>query len=381
MKLPGLLHRTARLLMIGCGVALFASQCLAETEVREVREERLMLPVRVAPDKVELLEAFVVRPVGDGKFPVALIVNGSAAKAERPDMHADWLSHLAHDFAHRGWLAASVVWRGYGDSTGAVQDEAGTCAAPEVARFFNAHANDLGQVLNALHSRPDADPATTLGVGISIGGASMLDLAARADHPLTAVVNISGGIYHYNTPGVPASSCDRFNADLVRTMNGFGKTSRVPTLWLYAQNDPYFGPKLMERMLAAYRSGGGMADSVLLPPFEADGHTLFRWQASALTRPEIDRFLRSNRLPAGDRVDLTVFLKGLPPESRQQAALYFHGVPNEKAMAMSAEGGDIYWAHDPHSLDKARDAALSFCRQKTGQSCRISAQNDRLIGF
>jgi dienelactone hydrolase len=378
MKLLELLHRTARLLTIGCGIALFTSQCLAETEVRE---ERLMLPVRVAPDKVELLEAFVVRPVGDGKFPVALIVNGSNGKLEPSDMHADWLSHLAHDFAHRGWLAASVVWRGYGNSTGAVQDEAGTCKAPDVAHYFDAHADDLGQVLNALHSRPDVDPATTLGVGFSIGGASMLDLAARADHPLTAVVNISGGVYHHNaTPGVRASGCDLFDADLVRTMNGFGKTSRVPTLWLYAENDPFFGPKLMERMLVAYRSGGGIADSVLLPPFEKDGHTLFRWQASALTRPEIDRFLRSNRLPAGDRVDLMAFLDGLPPESRQQAMLYFHGVPNEKAMAMSAEGGRVYWAQDAHSPDKARNSALSYCRQKTGQSCRIFAENDRLMG-
>jgi hypothetical protein len=236
-------------------------------------------------------------------------------------------------------------------------------------------------VLNALHSRPDVDPATTLGVGISIGGASMLDLAARADHPLTAVVNISGGVYHHNaTRGVRAPSCDLFDADLIRTMNGFGKTSRVPTLWLYAENDPFFGPKLLERMLAAYRSSGGIADSVLFPPFEKNGHALFRWQASALTRPEIDRFLRNNRLPAGDRVDLTALLKGLPPQSCKQALLYFHGAPNEKAMAMSAEGGDIYWAHDPHSLDKARDTALSSCRKKTGQSCWISAENDRLTG-
>jgi Fe-S cluster assembly iron-binding protein IscA len=79
-------------------------------------------------------------------------------------------------------------------------------------------------------------------------------------------------------------------------------------------------------------------------------------------------------------VDLTAFLEGLPPESRQQAMLYFHGAPNEKAMAMSAEGGKIYWAHDPHSLDEARDTTLAYCRQKTGQSCRISAENDRLTG-
>ncbi|HMB75630.1 MAG TPA: hypothetical protein VKN76_04485, partial [Kiloniellaceae bacterium] len=46
---------------------------------------------------------------------------------------------------------------------------------------------------------------------------------------------------------------------LVAAAAGFGRTARVPTLWLYAENDSYFPPDLSRRMATAYTAAGGKA--------------------------------------------------------------------------------------------------------------------------
>ena len=54
----------------------------------------------------------------------------------------------------------------------------------------------------------------------------------------------------------------------------FGRTARVPMLWIYIENDTFFGPDLSKRMHQAFTSAGGQAEYHLLPPFGNDGHFL-----------------------------------------------------------------------------------------------------------
>ena len=72
-------------------------------------------------------------------------------------------------------------------------------------------------------------------------------VAAAAQQPPggVAVLNFAGG----RGSDKPYSVCD---ADqLVETFGTLGKTVRVPTLWLYAANDHFFGPKLAQRFFKA----------------------------------------------------------------------------------------------------------------------------------
>jgi hypothetical protein len=61
---------------------------------------------------------------------------------------------------------------------------------------------------------------------------------------------------------------------LVAATGEFGRTARVPMLWIYVENDTFFGPALSKRMHQAYTEAGGSAEYHLLPPFGSDGHFL-----------------------------------------------------------------------------------------------------------
>lgn len=336
-------------------------------------------PLSVTIDgHAERLEALIARPAAEGRYPLALIVNGAFPNPK--DSHPAGLAHLAHDFAHRGWLAAVITWRGYGTSTGTVQNDAGTCTAPDPARFIDAHAADLAAAVSSLQARPDVDSAITLGLGISIGGASMLDLAAAPGHPLTAVIDISGGVWHRAKPFEPNPACGPFEDELVRSVSRWGRAA-IPALWLHALNDPWFQPVLVRRMAAAYRQGGCTVDLRMLPPFGTDGHTLYRWEANPLTQPIIDAFLRAHGLPAmsGDEAFAPIAVT-LVDDDKQLLAYYLR-MPTEKALAVPIDHEDgVYLGYAQRSLKATRQQALERCQAISRTDCEVVAENATLVG-
>jgi predicted esterase len=236
----------------------------------------------------------------------------------------------------------------------------------------------LAAALGALRARSDVDPTITLGLGFSIGGVSMLDLAARGDHPLTAVINISGGLYHDAKRFRPNAACSAFERDLVREVSSFGVVG-VPTLWLYAANDPWFSADLISEMLRGYQASGGRTEFTMFPPFGADGHTLYRWEANALTQPKIDNFLRANHLPAmEDAHAFEPLLAALNAQDRDSVERYLLA-PTEKALAVPESGDGAYWYFASRTIEDARHEALEHCRVASAKQCHVVADNRNLI--
>ena len=94
--------------------------------------------------------------------------------------------------------------------------------------------------------------------------------------------------------GKPNNNCapDR----LVETTAEFGRTARVPMLWIYTENDTYFGPALSQRMATAFQAGGGNLEYHLLPPFGHDGHFLVdSADGVRIWTPMVDDFLTRHR--------------------------------------------------------------------------------------
>jgi hypothetical protein len=63
-------------------------------------------------------------------------------------------------------------------------------------------------------------------------------------------------------------------------------------LWIYIENDTFFGPALSKRMHQACTEAGGSAEYHLLPPFGSDGHFLVASpKAIPLWAPLVGTFL------------------------------------------------------------------------------------------
>jgi hypothetical protein len=129
------------------------------------------------------------------------------------------------------------------------------------------------------------------------------------------VVNISGGLRTIYCAGEDA---------LVAAFQQLGTKSRVPNLWIYARNDSFFTPTLVEKIPAAFREGGGSAELVLLPSTGVDGHALFvssngrlRWLA------ELDVFLRSRGLPAWQESDVDALMRKTNPQKSIEISITF----------------------------------------------------------
>ena len=77
----------------------------------------------------------------------------------------------------------------------------------------------------------------------------------------------------------------------------------MPALWLYSENDRYWGPVKPRQWFEGYREQGGLARFVALPPVGHDGHGIFTLQPSAW-HPAVEGFLRRHPKPQATVAEL-----------------------------------------------------------------------------
>jgi dienelactone hydrolase len=131
-------------------------------------------------------------------------------------------------------------------------------------------------------------------VGISTGGWASLALAARNPANVAAIVNFAGGRGGH-AGGRGNAVCGE--ARLVEAAGSYGRTARVPGLWLYSKNDSYFSPALASAMSTAWEAGGGQAELHILPAYRDEGHEIANDQAGwRLWGTTLDRFLLDHRI-------------------------------------------------------------------------------------
>jgi pimeloyl-ACP methyl ester carboxylesterase len=316
------------------------------------------------------LEALIVKPAGiAGRLPIALIAHGSPRDpGDRPKRHARFILPQARDLAHRGWLAVAVMRRGFGGSQGPFA-EGYACAAPDFRKAIETAAEDIEAIRVAVATRPDADGTRVLGLGVSVGGAAMLAWAATRPDSLVGVVNVSGGSGAFKAD----RNCDEDG--LVSAFASFGARSRVPTLWLYAENDSFFGPGLVRRLHGAYTREGGAATLVQFGPVGNDGHKLWDLFAGRmLWLPALDQFLRAQRLPTWDPRPLDTVTRGLSPQQREVMARYL-GAPTEKVLSVSRVRRLAWFWAGSADLQTARQKSLEGCERDSAERCDVVVEN------
>jgi len=354
-------------------VAAFAVLATA-AQAQDFLREPLRIPMAAAGPRG--LEALLVRPSAPGRYPLALISHGSPRSSDdRPDMTPLALLPQATEFARRGWAAVVVMRRGYAGSGGSWAEGYGGCRNPDYLPAAAASVADLRAAISFVSRRPDVDAGRILAVGQSAGGFATVALTAEQVPGLVAGINFAGGKGSLQ----PDTVCreDR----LIDAFRALGSKSRVPMLWIYSENDHFFGPALAEKLRAAFVRAGGKLTFIKAPAFRDDGHRLFSPPGIPVWTPFVDRFLKDQNLVLR-RDLLPVPRPNLQPprqlsaEGRQAFSDYLASGPH-KAFAVSPEG-HFGWRSGRRSAAKARAEALATCRERAG-SCRVAVVDDAAV--
>lgn len=220
------------------------------------------------------LRATVFRPPADefaGPRPL-VVINHGTSESTRQSVSLPVYYWLSRWFVERGYVVALPQRRGHGATGGPLAEAVGTCADPDHAASGRIAAGDVAEAIRYLEQQDFVARGQTVVVGISTGGWASLALASQSPGLVRAVVNFAGGRGGH-AGGYANAVC---HADrLVEAAHDYGRTaSSVPTLWLYAQNDSYFGPDLAKQMSRAWVTGGGRAELDVLPSYGRDGHTI-----------------------------------------------------------------------------------------------------------
>ena len=124
-------------------------------------------------------------------------------------------------------------------------------------------------------------------MGHSAGGFSSLFASSYMHFGVRAVINFAGG------RGAKGSNAICSEQALVNSLSYAGKTSRVPSMWIYNENDKAFSPMLAQSMLDAFTKSGGQGELRILPPFQNDGHRLFSdIRGISIWKPIVEDFLK-----------------------------------------------------------------------------------------
>jgi dienelactone hydrolase len=207
--------------------------------------EPLTLSVTLNNGQPAILDAFVTRPVSKKPLPVVLITNGTTGKAEfdRWTLNPNRYSSTAIAFARHGYAAVVVLRQGYGQSSGAAEYAGHSCTQPFHLQAGEQDIQNMVAALNAVRRNSWASVDNAMLVGMSAGGFAVIATGATNPPGVKAVINFDGGRGAIDGK----SLCDK--TGLMKSYAQYGKAAKIPSLWLYAENDKSFPRIQAERCL------------------------------------------------------------------------------------------------------------------------------------
>lgn len=284
----------------GIAFACFLTLSTSSAQAKLVTEI-IKVPVSVANLYGKITERDVVVTLlhddafikASGKpYPIAIINHGRAAKPEERTtafgransiVNARWLAGM-------GFLVAVPTRIGYGVTGGEDLEDTGLCHKKNYPPGYKAGIDQTMQILQALRQRPDISPDKGLVLGQSFGGTIAIGVAAQNPPGIQATINFAGG-GGGNPETNPMQPCG--TANLEHMFATYGKTTKIPTLWVYTENDQWMGPKYPKEWFEAYKAKSGTGEFLFLPPNGTDGHGVFSRDPAAW-RTQVLQFIKAN---------------------------------------------------------------------------------------
>ena len=261
-----------------------------------LKEEQFFLPVSVTSSYFSstktLTHTMVLTVFSEDAnpkpAPILVFNHGRAPLAsDRANFGRSRYSKTAQFFVERGFIVALPTRIGYGVTGGEDIEDTGACAHKDYPPGSNVGAEQTLAALAFVRQRPDAVQDRAVVVGQSFGGAIAVALASRNPIGVTAAINFAGG-----GGGNPLTSPKRpcMPQALEKMFADYGKTARVPMLWIYTENDMFFGAEYPRQWHQAFVEQGGKAQFVQFPPKGEDGHSLFT-RFPEVWQPVVGEFL------------------------------------------------------------------------------------------
>ena len=243
-----------------------------------VQQVDVRIPVAVpaagaSPAHTAELVGHVYRPQAGGPWGLVVLSHGTPSGKEAREALTERYAPQARAIAALGYVVVTGLRRGYGASDGPLADRYGRCETPDYIHAAQEAARDVAAIMVYGQKLPDVDAAKVVLLGKSAGGFASLALAAQQPAGLRGVINFAGGRGAQPQMREKASVCGE--PELLKTVASFAATSRVPQLWIYAENDSYFRPPLVRKMAQSYQQAGHPLTLVFVPPSGHEGHRFF----------------------------------------------------------------------------------------------------------
>lgn len=376
-----LLAKLVCLLLWTMGVQA-AAWAQADASLDATVHERVEMVPLPGAFSLQLETTFFV-PEGAGPFPVVVINHGKAAGNPRFQARSRPV-HAVRYFMQRGYAVVVPMRRGFSKSGGSYVG-----AGCNVQSNGLTQAQDVRAVLDHVLRQGWADAQRVLVVGQSHGGWTTLAFGTQSYAGVRGLVNFTGGLRQ--------EQCAAWEAGLVRAAEAYGRQSRLPSLWLYGDNDSYFSPEVFRPMHEHYAAGGAPARLVAYGRFGADAHELFGSKAGGrIWQPVLTDFLRSVDLPSEPQPGFERY--GPSPAMEVPAPSGFAAIDDQarlphvrstgrtgyerflaatqpRAFAI-APSGSWGWAHGG---DDPLQRALDHCNKTGHGQCRLYAVDEAVV--
>ncbi len=372
-------------LALASGPAAWAQTSPAPAEVlaRDLREEIVRIPATVKDmygrQDTKNIAVTIYRPAGEGPYPLLVFNHGRAVSARRAAQGRNRPEAAARYFVGKGFVVLAPTRIGYWETYGDFDPEySGNCNSLQVEAMSVAASDQVLATVEFAKTLPYVDASRWVVAGQSVGGLTTVATVGRAPEGLAAGINFSGG-----TGGDPESKPGNpCRPQALETYWGsIAKQARVPTLWMYWQNDKYWGPEVPRTWHKAWVAGGGKAEFTAFGPSGVDGHNglnadMDHWlpvvedflNRAGFTRPGI-----VVRPASSGFADIQDAAKVPLSTQNQGNYLKFLSLPLPRAFAVSDKGG---WGS--YTGDYAVGRALGNC-QRYGVNCKLYAVDNDVV--
>ena len=223
----------------------------------------------------------VFKPAGAGPFPVLIYVHGrSGTQQERSALSEVVPREFLNFWLTKGFAVVAPARPGYGKTGGSDREAPGhswdrnnrCVGTPNPERVAEVAGAAILAAIGWVREQPWANASKLILSGNSVGGLTSVSLGATNPTGVLGYVNFAGGVGG-NPALSPGKSCAPER--LREAYAAYGKSTRMPSLWLYAENDLFWGPDMPRVWHAAFAAGGSPSKFVTTPPLPGqDGHEL-----------------------------------------------------------------------------------------------------------